>query len=29
MSLLDHVVIGSGNYYSFSDERLIDFSLAT
>lgn len=27
MSLIDHVVIGSCNYYSFSDERLIDFSL--
>ena len=28
MSLVDHVVIGSTNYYSFSDERLIDFSLS-
>ncbi len=27
MSLIDHVVIGSSNYYSFADERLIDFSL--
>ena len=24
MSLVDHVVIGSRNYYSFSDERLVD-----
>ena len=24
MSLIDHVVIGSCNYYSFSDERLVD-----
>ena len=29
MSLIDHVVIGSSNYYSFADERLIDFSLSS
>ena len=29
MSLVDHVVIGSCNYYSFSDERLVDFSLSS
>ena len=26
ISLVDHVVIGSGSYYSFSDERLVDVS---
>lgn len=29
MSLIDHVVVGSSNYYSFADERLIDFSLSS
>ena len=27
ISMVDHVIIGSRNYYSFSDERLIDFNL--
>ena len=27
MSLIDHVVIGSSNYYSFSDECLVDVAL--
>lgn len=29
MSLIDHLVIGSNNYYSFADERLIDFFLSS
>ena len=29
MSLVDHVIIGSHNYYSFSDERLIDFAFSS
>lgn len=29
MSLIDHLVIGSSNYYSFADERLIDFFLSS